>query len=93
MELSGLCGEKNLRQQPNAARSVPTPSCINYQLSIINYQLNKNGKEFNLGKDSPHRYHCAYRHRHHLRGDLVHGSVRKTKWVRHHIGTPIFLLE
>ena len=34
MELCELCGEK-----PNAARSVPTPFRINYQLSIINYQL------------------------------------------------------
>ena len=34
VELCELCGEK-----PNAARSVPTPFRINYQLSIINYQL------------------------------------------------------
>ena len=40
MELCELCGEKENTHQ-NAARSVPTPSCTNYQLSIINYQLKK----------------------------------------------------
>ena len=29
------------KHPPNAARSVPTSSYINYQLSIINYQLKK----------------------------------------------------
>ena len=62
----------------------------NYQLSIINYQLNKNGKEVNLGKDSPHRYHCAYRHCHHLRGDLVHGSVSKRNGCAITLAHPFF---
>ena len=38
VELCELCGEKENTHQ-NAARSVPTPSCTNYQLSIISYQL------------------------------------------------------
>jgi hypothetical protein len=42
VELCELCGEK-----PNAARSVPTPFRINYQLSIINYQLNQKTMEQN----------------------------------------------
>jgi hypothetical protein len=38
--LCELCGEnENIHQ--NAARSVPTPFRVNYQLSIINYQLNQ----------------------------------------------------
>ena len=40
MELCELCGEKENTHQ-NAAHSVPTPFYINYQLSIINYQLKK----------------------------------------------------
>ena len=41
MELCELCGEK-----PNAARSVPTPFRINYQLSTKkNYQLNQKPME------------------------------------------------
>jgi ribosomal protein L28 len=41
VELCELCGEK-----PNAARSVPTPFRINYQLSTKkNYQLNQKTME------------------------------------------------
>ena len=78
-----ICGK--IRKHPsNAARSVPTPFRHHpalKQLSTINYQLSikKNGKEFNLGKDSPHRHHRAYRHCHHLRSDLVHGRVKPEK--------------
>ena len=43
MELCELCGEK-----PNAARSVPTPFRVNYQLSIINYQLTQKMEQKSL---------------------------------------------
>ena len=72
VELCELCGEK-----PNAARSVPTPFRINYQLSIINYQLNQKtyGKQNPLGKNPQHHNHRINRHRHHLRGDLMHRHI------------------
>ena len=35
-----------------------------------------NGKQKNLEQDPEHRDHRTYRHRHHLRGDLLHGRVK-----------------
>ena len=72
-------------KKPNAARSVPTSFYMNYQLSIINYQLKKlsikskdyGTKQVTLGKNSQHRNHRVNRHRHHLRGDLMHRHIER----------------
>ena len=77
-------GECLVRQRTGSVKSVQsvpkkkkTPT-KNYQLSIINYQLKKSqlkNEQRNLEQDPEHRDHRTYRHRHHLRGDLLHGRV------------------
>ena len=61
-------------KKPNAARSIPTPFRINYQLSIKSKDYGT--KQVTLGKNPQHRNHRVNRHRHHLRGDLLHGRVK-----------------
>ena len=34
-----------------------------------------NHEQRNLEQDPEHRHYCTYRHRHHLRGDFLHGRV------------------
>jgi hypothetical protein len=62
-----LCGEKKTLTETPTNKS---------QISKSINQKSNHGKEFNLGKDSPHRHHRAYRHRHHFWSDLMHGRVR-----------------
>ena len=42
---------------------------------IINQKSN-HGKQEHLGKNPEHSNHCTHRHRHHLRGDFLHGRVK-----------------
>ena len=49
----------------------------NYQLSTINYYNHGKHKQNTLEKNPEHRHHRANRHCHHLRRNLVHGSVKK----------------
>jgi hypothetical protein len=47
--------------------------------NIIHHTSKPHGKERTLEQDTPRNHHCAYRHRHHLRRDIVHGHVRASK--------------
>jgi hypothetical protein len=53
--------------------------------SVVQKKEIRNGKQEHLEQDPEHRDHRTYRHRHHLRGDFVHGRVNNKRaqngWV------------
>ena len=53
-------------------------SSVVQKKEIINHKSN-HGKQEHLGKNPEHFDHRTYRHRHHLRGDFLHGCVNKQK--------------
>ena len=67
---------KNPRNQRYLRMKNETPT-KNYQLSIINYYNHGKHKQNTLEQNPEHRHHRADRHCHHLRRNLVHGSVKK----------------
>ena len=42
-------------------------------------KLFNQGKQEHLGQDPEHRDYRTYRHRHHLRGNFLHGRVNERK--------------
>ena len=67
---------KNPRNQRHLRMKNETPT-KNYQLSTINYYNHGKHKQNTLEQNPEHRHHSANRHCHHLRRNLVHGSVKK----------------
>ena len=67
---------KNPRNQRHLRMKNETPT-KNYQLSTINYYNHGKHKQNTLEQNPEHRHHRADRHCHHLRRNLVHGSVKK----------------
>ena len=67
---------KNPRNQRHLRMKNETPT-KNYQLSTINYYNHGKHKQNTLEQNPEHRHHRANRHCHHLRRNLVHGSVKK----------------
>ena len=49
-------------------------SVVNLKTQTL--KLFNHGKQEHLGQDPEHRDHRTHRHRHHLRGDILHGRVK-----------------
>ena len=52
-------------------------SVVNLKTQTL--KLFNHGKQEHLGQDPEHFDHRTYRHRHHLRGDFLHGRVNERK--------------
>ena len=67
---------------PLALRALPlrkgdTSEIIHHKSNIIHQNINHHEQK-SLAKNPEHRHHGAYRHRHHLWRDLLHGHLNKT---------------